>query len=285
MTRTVHIQTHPAGSAVMSPGRNAHPSVAGVLRLVGVWLMLQAPVHGAPTATVTVAAAADLAYCLQDLDEAFVAQHAGWTLKVSLGSSGNFYAQIRDGAPFDVFLSADRHYPEDLIQAGQAVRESLLIYATGKLVLWTNQPENVDVTRGLELLRDTRAVQKLAIANPDHAPYGRAAKAALQNAGLWDQIQPRLVIGENIAQTAQYVETKNADAGLVALALVRSPRLSGIGKYVEIDARRYPRLDQAAVITQQGARNPAAAAFMEFLRSDAARAIFDRYGFARPGAD
>ncbi|MBW0000796.1 MAG: molybdate ABC transporter substrate-binding protein [Verrucomicrobia bacterium] len=239
----------------------------------------------ARTETLTVAAAADLTYCLPEVDQAFQGQHAGVEVRLSTGSSGNFFAQIQNGAPFDVFLSADLHYPQELIKSGDAIPDSVFIYGSGRLVLWTNKPQAVDLTRGLEALRDTRTVQKVAIANPEHAPYGRAAKAALQKAGLWDEIQPRLVVGENIAQTLQYVETQNADVGLVALALVLSPRLGGTGKYAEVDDRLYPPLNQAAVITRHGSEKAVAKAYLEFLRSTAARGIFDKYGFKPPVGD
>ena len=259
-----------------------HPPAGFFLLLLCTWIVLLVP---ARAETLMVAAAADLTYCLAELDQAFQAQHADVEVRLSTGSSGNFFAQIQNGAPFDVFLSADLHYPEELIKAGDAVGPSLFVYGSGTLVLWTNKPQTVDVTRGLDALRDARAVQKVAIANPEHAPYGRAAKAALQKAGLWDEIQPRLVVGENIAQTLQYVETQNADVGLVALALLRSPRLSGTGKYAEVDDRLYPPLNQGAVITRHGAGNAAAQVYIEFLRSTAARALFDKYGFKPPAGD
>jgi molybdate transport system substrate-binding protein len=255
---------------------------AKFLLLLCAWGSLLVP---ARAETLMVAAAADLTYCLAELNKSFQAQHADVEIRLSTGSSGNFFAQIQNGAPFDVFLSADLHYPEELIKAGDAVRTSLFIYGSGRLVLWTNKPQTVDVTRGLDALRDARVVQKVAIANPEHAPYGRAAKAALQKAGLWEEIQPRLVVGENIAQALQYIETQNADAGLVALALVRSPRLGGVGKYAEVDDRLYPPLNQAAVITRHGADKAAAKAYLEFLWSTAARAVFDEYGFKPPARD
>jgi molybdate transport system substrate-binding protein len=279
------VRTHRDASALFHPRRADPLFPAKILLLLCAWVIplpLFVPAHAE---TLIVAAAADLTYCLAELNKAFQAQHGDVEVRLSTGSSGNFFAQIQNGAPFDVFLSADVHYPEELIKAGDAVQASLFIYGSGRLVLWTNKPQTVDLTRGLDALRDTRAVQKVAIANPEHAPYGRAAKAALQKAGLWDEIQPRLVIGENIAQALQYVETQNADAGLVALALVRSPRLGGIGKYTEVDDRLYPPLNQAAVITRHGADKAAAKAYLEFLRSTAARAAFDKYGFKPPVVD
>jgi len=230
--------------------------------------------------TLAVAAASDLVYCLEELNAAFQKAHPAVDLKVSIGSSGNFFAQIQNGAPFDVFLSADLKYPKELIKAGLADSSSLLLYAIGRLVLWTVKPD-IDVTRGLQILRDVK-IKKLAIANPEHAPYGLAAQAALEHYKMWPLIRGKTVLGENIAQTAQFVQTGNVDAGIVALALVVSPKLTNVGKFFEIPETSYPRLEQAAVLTKRGKENPPAKTYLEFLRSEAARAIFDRYGFRLP---
>ena len=180
-----------------------------------------------------------------------------------------------------MFLSADMSYPRDLVKAGLADEKSLTQYAIGRLAFWTTKPD-VDVTKGLAILAGPEPVKKLAVANPDHAPYGRAAKEALQHENLWDAVQSRVVLGENIAQTAQFVETGSADAGVVALSLVLSPRLAKVGKWQEIPAEDYNRLEQGAVLTKQGAGHPLARAYLDFLRSPEARAIFDRYGFRLP---
>ena len=226
----------------------------------------------------SIAAASDLTYCLQELEVVFQKSHPDAVLKVSNGSSGNFFAQIKNGAPFDVFLSADMSYPQELIKAGVAEESSLMQYAVGRIVLWTTN-EKVDVSRGLAVLHDPQLVKKLAIANPDHAPYGRAAKAALEQEQLWKEVQGRLVLGENISQTAQFVETGNADAGIVALSIVVSPKLAKAGHYFEIPSADYPPLLQGAVLTKSGAAKPLAKAYLDFLRSPDARKIFDRYGF------
>jgi molybdate transport system substrate-binding protein len=230
--------------------------------------------------TLNIAAAADLSLCLQDLDAAFARAHPEVELKPTTGSSGNFLAQIKNGAPFDIFLSADMSYPKQLVKDGQAEESSLTLYAIGHLVLWSTNPA-VDVSQGLAVLQG-EAVKKFAIANPEVAPYGRAARAALEKAGLWDALQPKLVRGENIAQTAQFVQTGNVDAGIVALSLVVAPKVAGTGKYLRIPEDQYPVLEQGAVITAKGASNPAAKAYIEFLRSPEARAVFDRYGFLLP---
>ncbi|MEY2408672.1 MAG: molybdate transport system substrate-binding protein [Verrucomicrobiota bacterium] len=236
-------------------------------------------VTAAPT-TVGIAAASDLVFCLDDLNRQFTNAHPGVTLKTSTGSSGNFFAQIQNGAPFDVFLSADMNYPRDLIKAGFAEGSTLVQYATGRIVLWTVRT-NLALTNGLLALTDP-SVKRVAIANPAHAPYGRAARAALQHAGLWDSIQPRLVLGENISQAMQFVHTGNADAGIVALSLVMSAKSSHQGRYVEVPANTYPPLEQGAVLTRHGADNAAARDYLKFLQTAGAREIFDRHGFRLP---
>jgi molybdate transport system substrate-binding protein len=226
----------------------------------------------------TIAAAADLTYCLEDLNMAFRQSHPDAVLKVSTGSSGNFFAEIKNGAPFDLFLSADMNYPRELVKAGLAEESNLVQYAVGRIVLWTKS-DKVDVSRGLAVLTDEQAIRKIAIANPEHAPYGRAAKSALEHEKLWSEVQSRIVIGENISQTAQFVETGNADVGIVALSLVMSPKLEKVGKYFEIPIDSYPPLKQGAVLTKIGATKALAKAYLDFLRSPDARKIFDRYGF------
>jgi molybdate transport system substrate-binding protein len=228
----------------------------------------------------SVAAASDLIYCLEELHAAFQKEHPDINLKTSTGSSGNFFAQIKNGAPFDVFLSADVSYPEALIKAGLAGEKSLTPYAIGRIVVWT-AGDKVDVSTGITSLAGP-GVRKVAIANPEHAPYGRAAKTALHYYKRWDQIEPKIVYGENIAQTAQFIETGNADAGIVALALVLSPKLAKVGRWVEVPEESYPRLEQAAVVTGKGQNNPASALYIAFLRSAEAREIFDRFGFRLP---
>ncbi len=238
------------------------------------------PVRAAES--LSVAAAADLTYCLDDMNAAFKKSHPDADIKVSSGSSGNFATQIKNGAPFEVFLSADIGFPRDLVKAGLADEKSLTTYAVGRLVLWTARPEAVDVTKGLAILAKDEPVKKLAIANPDHAPYGRAAKQALEHDKLWDGVQGRIVMGENIAQTATFVATGSADAGIVALSLVITGANSKIGKWQEIPADKYAPLEQAAVLTKKGADSATAKAYMDFLRTPEARTIFDRFGFRLP---
>jgi molybdate transport system substrate-binding protein len=239
--------------------------------------MLSLPALAAP---LLVAAAADLSYCIDDIASAFRKEAPEAEVKISTGASGNFFAQIRNGAPFDVFLSADVDYPAQLAKLGAADGNTLTRYAVGRLALWAPDPK-LDLSKGLALLRDPR-IARVAIANPATAPYGRAAKSALERDGLWEAVQPKLVIGENIAQTAQFVQTGNAQAGLVSLASLRSPRLAGVGRYVLVPDAGLAPIEQAAIVTKQGAGNPLAARFVRFLASPAARAIFERNGFATP---
>ncbi len=248
--------------------------------MMGIWC--SGTSAGWAAESVSIAAAADLAYCLDDINAAFKKTHSAADLKVSSGSSGNFTAQIKTGAPFEVFLSADMSFPKDLVKAGLADEKTLFTYAFGKIVLWTLHPEAVDVTKGLAVLSKPEVVKKLAVANPEHAPYGRAAKEALQHEKMWDALQPRIVLGDNIAQTAQFVSSGNVDAGIVALSLVTSPKLANVGKWQEIPTEDYSPLEQGAVLTKTGTGNPSAKAYMDFLRTPEARAIFDHYGFRLP---
>ncbi len=227
-----------------------------------------------------IAAAADLAYCLEDLNATFQRMHPDARLKVSIGSSGNFYGQIRNGAPFEVFMSADLLYPSKLVEAGKADRSTLLRYAIGRIALWSVNPK-FDISAGLKSLVQP-GIHRVAIANPAHAPYGQAARAALQHEGVWDAVMPKLVMGDNIAQTAQFVQTGNVDAGIVALSLLKSTRLTNAGQYVVIPLDQYPAMEQGAIVTAHGRSNPLAKQYLDFLASPLARAIFDSYGFLLP---
>jgi molybdate transport system substrate-binding protein len=227
-----------------------------------------------------IAAASDLVFCMEELNAAFKRREPDADIKLTAGSSGNFHAQIRNGAPFDVFLSADLAYPNDLAASGHADARTLTRYAIGRVVLWTTNP-GVDVSVGLAALTQP-AIKRIAIANPEHAPYGRAAKAAIEQAGLWDAVKSRLTLGENISQTAQFVQSGNAEAGLIALSLVMAPKMRGIGKYFLLPQDSHPVLEQGAILTRRGTANPLAMRYMQYLRSADARAIFGRYGFALP---
>ncbi len=228
-------------------------------------------------AQLTVAAASDLQAVLPQIAEGY-RQARGETVRISFGSSGQFVAQIQNGAPFDVFLSADTAYAERLIASGHARRETLTPYANGRLVLWARRDRGLDVSRGLAVLTDPR-VRRVAIANPEHAPYGRAALAALQRAGVQDAVQSKLVLGENIAQTAQFVQSGNADAGLIALSLALAPALRDVGVAFEVPATSHPPLRQAAVAITGSRRPDAARAFIAYLKDPAIVALLQASGF------
>jgi molybdate transport system substrate-binding protein len=227
-----------------------------------------------------IAAAADLQYALTDLSARYEKQ-TGVKLAITYGSSGSFFAQIQNGAPFDLFLSADTDYPKKLIDAGLAVPDSLQAYAGGRLVLWYPKDSPLNPVDGLQTLLDPR-VEKIAIANPEHAPYGRAAVAAMRNYGVYDQLKPKLVFGENISQAAQFVQSGSAQAGLIALSLAVSPAMAG-GKWVEVAMPdRYKWLSQAGVILKSSPNKQAAASFLSFLKTAEAQNILKDYGFLAP---
>ncbi|HEX9171251.1 MAG TPA: molybdate ABC transporter substrate-binding protein [Telluria sp.] len=229
-----------------------------------------------------VAAASDLTHCIDELAAAFAKQAPGAKVKVALGSSGHFYAQIRNGAPFDVLLSADMEYPRQLAKLGVAEGATLKPYAIGRIALWSLDPRLDPAASGMAVLRDPR-VAKVAIANPAVAPYGRAAKAALERDGLWQAVQPRIVIGENVAQTAQFVQSGNAQLGIVSLAMLNTPKAGG--RYYVIPMTGLAPIEQGAIVTRHGAANPLAPRFVLFMDSPAARAILERHGFSLPPHD
>lgn len=236
--------------------------------------------HSARAQSLRIAAASDLQFALGDLATQYEKQ-SGAKLAITYGSSGNFFAQIQNGAPFDLFFSADIAYPRKLVEAGYADGNSLVIYARGHIVIWLppDSPLNLTATGFLTLL-DPR-IQKIAIANPEHAPYGRAAIIAMRQAGLYNQLKTKLVLGENISQAAQFVLSGNAQAGIIARSLALSPVMKS-GKRYDISEWDVPPLDQAAVILKSAPNKQAASAFLEFLKTPAARTIFEGYGYSAP---
>jgi molybdate transport system substrate-binding protein len=229
---------------------------------------------------VIVAAAADLSSAMQEIADRYQKQ-TGVDVKLSFAASGSLTQQIENGAPFDIFFSADMDYPRTLIAAGDADAGSLYEYAVGKLVLWVPANSPLDVKKGMDVLLDP-AVKKIAIANPEHAPYGRAAVAALKHVGLYDRVSDRLVLGENIAQAAQFAESGNAQVGFVALAHVVAPSMQGKGKYWIVPAGDYPPLAQGAVIVSHSAHKKEAAEFLAYIKSKPTAELLRRYGFEVP---
>ena len=219
--------------------------------LLYVWLPVVAD-----AAEIKVAAASDLTFAFKDVVARFQKQ-TGISIKLTYGSSGNFFAQIQNGAPFDLFFSADVGYPEKLDAAGLAEPGTIYEYASGRIVMWVPNASKLDLSRGLAALLDP-AIRKIAIANPVHAPYGIAAVAAMRHAAVYDQIESKLVLGENISQAAQFVESGNADAGIIALSLALAPAMGSSGRYVEIPATDYPPIVQAAVILKSSRNHSSA---------------------------
>jgi len=233
------------------------------------------------SAELTVAAAADLSSALQAVADSYE-KKTGVTLKLSFGASGALTQQIQNGAPFDVFFSADMDYPRQLVAAGVADSASLYEYAIGKLVMWVPADSPLDLDhKGMNVLL-APSVRKIAIANPQHAPYGRAAVAALKHAGLYDQVSDRLVLGENVSQAAQFAESGNAQVGFVALAHAMAPTMQGKGKYWEVPADYYPALAQGVVVISESPHKKEAADFMEYIKSQEVGILLQKYGFTLP---
>jgi molybdate transport system substrate-binding protein len=235
---------------------------------------------GASAQELKIAAASDLTLALEKVSSAFKKQ-TGIQLKVSYGSSGHFFSEIRNGAPFDVFLSADRDYPETLAGSGKT-DQGTTIYAQGRLVVWVSartalapSSSNLDVlTSGL--------VTKIAIANPEHAPYGRAAVAAMSHYRVYEKVKSKLVLGESVSQAAQFAESGNAEAAMIPMSLVLAESLKKNGHYAIVPPDSYPPLFQAAVVLRSSQYKPEAHRFVEFLRSASAQKILLEYGFEIP---
>jgi molybdate transport system substrate-binding protein len=229
---------------------------------------------------IRIAAAADLKFAMGELSERFEKQ-TGTKVNVTYGSSGNFFSQMRNGAPFDLFFSADIEYPKKLEEAGFAEPGTLYEYAVGRIAVWMPGDAKMDVTRqGWKALLDA-SVEKIAIANPEHAPYGRAAIAALQTAGIYESVKAKLVYGENISQAAQFVQSGNAQAGIVAMSLAVSPAMRD-GKRWKIPAEMHPAIEQGAIILKGAKNKETARAFLEFVKSAAGRTTLAQCGFEFP---
>ena len=231
-------------------------------------------------APLRIAAAADLRFALDDVAKMYGRRHPDVSLEPVYGSSGMFYAQLLNRAPFDLYLSADLQYPRQLAAQGLILPGSEFTYALGRIVLWTAKASAVDVERlGMDALRQP-AVRHVAIANPAHAPYGRAAEAAMRSLGVYDAVREKLVLGENISQAFQMAQSGAAEVGIVALSLAAAPGAAAQGRYWEVPPSAYPRLEQGGAILK-ASRNPdAARAFRAYLLGPEGRAILKRYGFS-----
>lgn len=227
--------------------------------------------------SLNIAAAADLRFALDEIVVLFKRADPAAQIETSYGSSGQFSTQIRQGAPYDMFFSADSDYPRALKAEGYSASE-VQTYGIGRLVLWASSRNIATLT--LQDLRDP-GIRKIAIANPQHAPYGKRAEQALKAAGVWEELKPKLVYGENIAQAAQYVQSGNAQVGIIALSQALSPELGG--SHALIPDRLYQPLVQGFIITRHGGANPLAREFALFIAGKEAREVMSRYGFALPG--
>lgn len=249
---------------------------------VAFWFAIAATGSLASDDVPVVAAASDLQFVLPEIAEQFSAE-TGWRVRLSFGSSGNFHRQILEGGPFALFLSADEAYVLDLAERGLTV-DSGVVYAVGRIALFVpkGSPLVPDGSlRDLGAKLDRGAVGKFAIANPDHAPYGRAARQALVNAGLWDRLRKHLVLGENVSQAAQFAASGTIEGGIIAFSLARSPRLANLGTYALIPAEMHAPLRQRMVLIRPP--NPIAEAFYAYVQSPSARAQFEKFGFTLQG--
>lgn len=229
-----------------------------------------------------IAAASDLKFALDELAEAFHKAHPGIEVKVTFGSSGNLFAQISNEAPFDLFLAADIQYARDLAEQGKGWKETLFPYALGHIVVWVPTQSDLNLEElGIQSLVDAR-VKKVAIANPKHAPYGRVAEIALKNLGVYEQVSRRLVLGENIAQASQFVESGAADIGVIAQSLALAPAMQSKGRYWPIPIDAYPPLVQGGIILNRCQDREAAEQFQAYLIGEEGRSTLQRYGFGLP---
>jgi molybdate transport system substrate-binding protein len=252
------------------------------LAIVGMLCLLVACSPGAPPkptarpTQINVAAAADLQFAFQEIGELFE-KETGTQVVFIFGSSGQLAQQIENGAPFDAFAAASIFYIEQLKEKGLIRPETQRLYAQGRIALVVNRAGGVQATRLEDLLQPS--IRNIAIANPDHAPYGAAAREALESLGLWETVRPKLVYGENVRQALQFVQTGNAEAGIVALSVANVPDVT----YTVIDDRLHKPLNQAMAVLVQTSHPSEASAFLDFVNSPQGRSVMKRYGFLLPG--
>jgi molybdate transport system substrate-binding protein len=265
----------------MKATRRTSVAVLALLATLIFQLMPESAIE-ARAGEITVAAAADLTFVFKEVGAKFQ-KETGNSIKLSYGSSGNFFSQIKNGAPYDMFFSADVSFPKKLEAAGLIEPGSLYEYATGKVVIWVPSKSKLDINQGLKVLLDP-SIGKISIANPVHAPYGAAAVAAMQHEGIYDQVKGKLIQGENILQAAQFVQSGHADVGLIALSLALAPPMKSAGRFVEIPPADYPPVIQAVVILKSAKDKDTAEKFLKFLKEPATVAIMQQYGFVPPGS-
>ncbi|PPC97053.1 molybdate ABC transporter substrate-binding protein [Methylotenera mobilis] len=227
---------------------------------------------------INIAAAADLKFAMDEIVAKFREVNAKDDVDVIYGSSGKFYTQIQQGAPYDLYFSADIAFPRELAKSGFSFSE-VIPYAFGRIVLWSATMEANKMS--LDSLTSSK-ISHIAIANPKHAPYGKRAEEALRASRLWERVEPKLVYGENIAHTAQFVQTGNAQVGIIALSLALNPALANKGGYWLIPDTLHAPLEQAFIITKRAQGNDLAKKFADYMRSSATRTIMTKYGFVLP---
>ena len=231
-------------------------------------------------ATVRVAAAANLKFALDEVAARLARRQPSIRVETTYGSSGSMHAQLRQRAPYDVYLAADVEYPRDLVSRGIGSDGDLFTYAVGRIVLWAPNRSTLAVERdGLSALV---GAARIAIANPRHAPYGRAAEAALRNAGVWSSVSRKLALGENVAQAAQFVQSGAADAGIIAKSLAVAPAMRAAGRFWEIPENAYPRLAQGGLVLPWAVWREGAVRFRDYLLSDEGRQLLASHGFGLP---
>ncbi len=237
---------------------------------------------GEESGVLRIAAAADLRYALPALKGEFEKDHPGTTLKLTFGASGTLLAQIENGGPFDLFLSADEKYAQKLVDDGKTVSPKPFPYARGHLVIWTLKTSSLDLEQAdLKALEDP-SVKHISLANPQHAPYGRAAMAALTYYQLDETLKEKLVLGENVAQAAQFAQSGSAQVGMIAKSLAMSEEMEKAGRFIEVPLEAYPAMIQAGAILKATTNIDGAKAFEAFLTSEEARAVMSEFGFDPP---
>jgi molybdate transport system substrate-binding protein len=250
--------------------------------LVVALLVAPAPVPAGEQRSLSVAAASNMKPAFEEIAKAFQARNPGVEVKSTFGASGAFFAQVANGAPFDLFLSADSDYPARMVEQGLAEGKAFT-YAYGKLVVWIPNDSKLDLEgKGLAALGDP-SVQKIAIGNPDVAPYGRAARAALAGAGILESLKGRIVQGQNVNQAAQFAQSGNAQAAFLPLSLAMAPPLSAQGRSWIVPAGVYPRVEQAGVVIKTSKQPALARELAAFMVGDAAREVLARHGYGLPG--
>jgi molybdate transport system substrate-binding protein len=236
----------------------------------------------AEPATLTVSAAADLTYAFGEIGRQFEAE-TGHKVVFNFGSTGQLAQQIEQGAPVDLFAAANISFVEELERQGLILPDTKELYARGRITIWTRAASPLQITSIADLTRPE--VQRIAIANPDHAPYGVAAREAMQTAGVWEAVQPKLVLGENVQQTLQYAETGNVDVAIVALSLSVPAAEGTPGRWTLIPQELHPPIDQALAVIKDTKHQAAARAFAAFVNGPQGRPIMRKYGFVLPGEE